>query len=365
MHAVRSASEPDVRTWTSLFVLFTVACGSSGSSGQASGGAAGSGTGGSGGIGSTGGSGAAAGSGSSAGSGATGTGGASGGSGGNAGAVACTPTPGTNAQEVGCDQVRVGIIEHPGQAPRLDLRARISAGEGCVIIDQIILGTEANPLQTIDTGGIQAVEYSKRLLETEADPAIAALCSDEKKRVEPFGFVATGRMDGGTFTAKCGSAGFGTSWPPGVAMTCNSGITQAPLSGNSTVDSYASLTNTTLWSSFWHPAGSGKVTSVGPNVRIIPFVPPFSASPPMDAFDSTGWTGSASETTIDGAELSQVQAHNPTDVLGTELCPAWDPNDPTPGAKPIFFARISGQTTEGAFFAEILTDICTRALQNP
>jgi hypothetical protein len=331
-----------VRIWTSLFVLFTVACGSSGSggSGQTSGGGAGSGTGGSGGIGSTAGSGAAAGSGSSAGSGGTGTGGGSGGTagtGGNAGGPACEPTPGTEAKNVGCDQVRVGLIEHPGQAP----------------------------LQTIQTGGIEAVAYSKRLLETEADPDVAALCNDEKKRVEPFGFVAKGRMDGGTFTAKCGAAGTGTSWPPGVAMTCHSGISEAPISGNSIVDSYATLTNTTLYSSFRHPPGSGKLTSVGPNVRIIPFPAPYSATPPMNAVDSTGWTGSASEMSVDGQDYSQFQAFNPTDVLGTDICPAWDPNDPTPPAKPVYVARVGGQTTEGAFESEILVDICTRAAQSP
>jgi hypothetical protein len=357
-----------VRIWTSLFVLFTVACGSSGSggSGQTSGGAAGSGTGGSGGIGSTGGSGAAAGSGSSAGSGGSGTGGTpTGGSGGNAGGPPCEPAPGTEAKSFSCDFVRVGIIEHPGQAPRLDLRARVSGGEGCVIIDEVILGSEANPLQTIPTGGIEAVEYAKRLLETEADPDIAALCNDEKKRIEPFGFVAKGRTDGGTFTAKCGAAGTGTSWPPGVAMTCHSGISEAPSAGNSIVDSYATLTNTTLYASFRHPTGSGKLTSVGPDVRIIPFPAPYSATPPLNPFDSSGWTGSASETIIDGQEYSQLHAFNPSDVLGTDICPVWDPNDLTPPAKPVYIARVGGQTTEGAFESEILVDICTRAPPAP
>jgi len=352
-----------VRIWTSLFVLFTVACGSSGSggSGQTTGGAAGSGTGGSGGIGSTAGSGAAAGSGSSAGSGGTGTGGTStGGSGGNAGGPACEPAPGTEAKNFSCDQVRVGIIEHPGQAPRLDLRARVSGSDGCVIIDEVILGTEANPLQVIDAGGVEAVEYSKRLLETEADPVVAALCTDEKKRVEPFGFIAKGRMDGGTFTAKCGAAGTGTSWPPGVAMTCHSGIAEAPFSGNSMVDTYATFTNTTVWSAFRHPAGSSKITSVGPDARIIPFPAPYSSTPPLNAFDSSGWTGSASETTIDGQEMSQFQAYNATDVLGTDICPSLDNSDPFPEPQPIYLARFSGQTSEGAFESEILVDICTR-----
>lgn len=351
-----------MRTFASLFfVLFTAACGSSGSggSGQTSGGAAGAGTGGSGGIGSTGGSGAAAGSGSSAGSGGSNVGGSGGGSGGNAGAPPCVPAAGTAEKTLGCDFVRVGIIEDTGKPARLDLSARVS-GEGCILIDEIILGTEASPLQTIDAGGIEAVAYSQRLLSTEADPDIAALCDDEKKRIEPFGFVAKGRTDGGTFTAKCGAAGTGSSWPPGVAMSCHSGIAEAPMSGNSMVDTFSTFTNTTVWSAFRHPPGTSKITSVGPDARIIPFPAPWSATPPLNPFDSTGWTGSPGESTIDGQEMSQFQAYNPMDVLGMEICPPIDNNNPFPDPKPVYFARFSGQTSEGPFTSEILVDICTR-----
>jgi hypothetical protein len=258
------------------------------------------------------------------------------------------PTAGTADETFGCDFVRVGVIEQPGQPTRLDLSARISGSEGCVVVDEIILGTEANPLQTIAAGGIEALAYSQRLLTTEADPDIAALCNDEKKRIEPFGFIAKGRFDGGTYTAKCGSAGTGTSWPPGVAMACHSGIAEAPMSGNSMVDTYATFTNTTIWSAFRHPPGSGKITSIGTDARIIPFPAPWSATPPLSAFDSTGWTGSPSETTIDGQEMSQFQAYNATDVLGVDICPPYDNSVPFPDPAPIYFARFTSSTSARA-----------------
>jgi hypothetical protein len=261
--------------------------------------------------------------------------------------------------------VRIGVMQNPGKPARLDIRARISAGVGCALVDQVILGDDQNPIQTIDAGGIEALDYNERLLDVEAVPEISGLCSDETQRIEPFGFIAKGRMDGGTFTAKCGPAGFGTGWPPHVVVSCHSGIAEQPYAGNSTVDVLGSFTSTTLWAAFRHPPEGGKPLSATGDIRILPYVSPFPPKPSIDAFDTTGWQPSFSESIISEKPVTQFQAANGSDVLGPDVCPAYDPGNPTPDPGPVFLAKVSGAGSEGAFSSEIFVGICTRVQSTP
>ena len=257
------------------------------------------------------------------------------------------------------------MIERPGEPAKLQLRARVSSGT-CALVDQVILGSESNALQTIDiAGGVQAVEYHETLFEVDAAAPLTALCGDEQKRIEPFGFIAKGRIDGGTFTAKCGPAGFGSGWPPHVVLTCHQGIWEQPYAGNSMVQPFGPYVSTDLYAAFRHPSGSYSLVSAAGDVRILPAAAPFSSTPPLSPFDTTGWTAYVSETTVSGTPISQLQLLSDEDELGTDLCPMIDPNEPFPEPSPVYIAKVSGQTTEGPFTSEIFVDICTRVPSSP
>ncbi len=286
------------------------------------------------------------------------------------GTPACEPTPGSETHEYGCDQVRVAVIERPGEPAKLQVRARISSfasGEVCVVLDQVVLGDDQNALQTIDlAGGVPAGDdYHQTLFEVDAASAISGLCPDESKRIEPFGFIARGRVDGGSFTAKCGTAGFGTGWPPHVVLTCHSGIWEQPNGGSSMVQPLGPYISTDLYATFGHPAdGSWKLTGASGDIRILPAAAPFSSTPPLFPFDTTGWTPSASETTTPGT-VSLLQFFSNEEELGTDVCPLIDPNQPFPEPSPVFIAKVSGQTSEGPFKSEIFVDFCTRVPKAP
>jgi hypothetical protein len=262
--------------------------------------------------------------------------------------------------------VRVAVVERAGEPAKLQVRARISlfgSPGQCSLLDQVVLGDDNNALQVIDLpSGIEAGDdYTNMLFEVDAASAVSALCGDETKRIEPFGFIATGRLDGGTFTAKCGPAGFGSGWPPHVVLTCHSGIWQQPYGGNSVVQPLGPVTQTTLYAAFAHPEGSWQLQSALGDVRIIAATPPFSPIPPVAPFDTSGWSANVSETTVSGKLLSQLQLGSLEEELGTDVCPAHDPNEPLPEPSPVYIARVSGQSSEAAFSSEIFVDICTRA----
>jgi hypothetical protein len=344
-----------MRTWglPASALLLCIGCGSGGSSGGGLAGAAGSAG--------AGGSAASAGFGGASGAGGqAGEGGSAGGAAGSAGASACEPAPGDQQIEGGCDMVDVAVIDRPGETTRLQLRARIIATDGCALLDQVILGTEQSPLVTIDAGGVEVKSPYDKLLDVDADPALQQLCGDETQRYEPFGFVAKGRMDGGTFIARCGKAGFGSGYPPHVLLTCHSGIAEQPRGGSALIEAFGATLSTQLYGAFPHPPDDWMLVSASTSIRIIPGPPiAFSSTPPISPFDTTGWTAFANETLVGGLQ-SQLQFFGDGDKLGTDLCPAYDPNDPLPDPSPVFLMRVSGQTNRGPFTSEISASYCTR-----
>jgi hypothetical protein len=328
-----------------------------------------SGGGGTGGQAGSAGSGGAATGGTGANGGAAGVGasGGSAGAAGSGGATSCTPTGGSNVEQASCDQVSVAVIDRGGKK-RLQVRARVTlwSQPGCSVIDEIVLGQQGTVLQTIDAGGMEVPDsYTKTLLEVDAAPAVSDLCANETKRFEAFGFTAKGRTDGGTFEAKCGPADSGGHWPPAVVLSCHSGIADAPFAGNSMVESLGPNLHTTLDAAFRHSTAADAITSVDGNARILPAVESFFGGAPIDPFDTTGWDGYVSETTVSGQQMSQISMFAQDDVLGLELCPAIDPTNPTPDPSPVYLAKITGTTASGPFSSEVYVDICTRAPTTP
>ncbi len=184
---------------------------------------------------------------------------------------------------------------------------------------------------------------------------ITSLCQDESQRVEPFGLIATGRLDGGTFAARCGKADSGSSWPPDVVMGCHAGIVRQPGAGNSMVAPVGNTTSTSISTWFPHPEGSHLITSVDSQIRIIPFAWDTMAPAP---FNSSGWDTWVSEGTGPGnVPHSMVDLDMLADPLGLEVCPHHS-DEMVP---PVFITRITGQTDQGPFTSEAFVDICTRA----
>ena len=191
--------------------------------------------------GTTGSAGAGTGASSAGGSGAGGaaTGGATtsgpGGGGSGGGGEPCEPTAGNEVFSGYCDDVRVALIEGAGQ-PRVQVAARMNAGAiGCAIVDSVILGDdENNAIQTLttaielDDSGVQ-VHVADAVANSELVTSCAVPPGDNGAgRVEAFGFIARGRVDGGTFEARCGRADSGSSWPPDVVLTCHDNIENQP-----------------------------------------------------------------------------------------------------------------------------------------
>jgi hypothetical protein len=193
-----------------------------------------------------------------------------------------------------------------------------------------------------------------------ANTALAGLCATDSGRFDGIGLVVHGHMDGGTFTATCGSNASGATWPPSVVLTCHTGLSKAPIGSDASVMSVMGLAYDQMYGAIPQPP---VVTSIDPTVHIVPGTPPFSPVP-LSPSDTTGWMTSVSTMMQpDGSSVTNLSLVSSMDVLGSQLCPAGCAAPPCPSTPPAFIVRVTGATDSGAFESELYVPMCPREMQ--
>jgi hypothetical protein len=257
-----------------------------------------------------------------------------------------------------CDQVQVAVVAHLAGKARVAIAGRLSSTPGaCIRIDGVdVVDAGSNVLEHIAVAGL-ALHSDDTVPWAEAD-AVAAVtkpCGADTPRAEAFNVVVKGASDGGTFEVICGAHGGGSSWPPGVQLTCHDGLDAPPRAyGDAMVTTNAKFGITTTQLDAFFPEVDG-IASVDGAVHVIPEV---WMGQPLAPLDTTGWTATVSP----GQGSTQVSLLADKDVLGTDACPVQSPN-PQPGdpPPPILLARLKGMGAKGAFSSEVYVNLCTRA----
>ncbi|MBI5160031.1 MAG: hypothetical protein HY996_01195 [Micrococcales bacterium] len=275
---------------------------------------------------------------------------------------ACAPAPGDAVIDASCDEVEMAILD----SARMEVSGRVILGVGdgvCARVTSVDVLVGDAVLQTLDgSPGALGLDFTSGVLATgDADASLAARCGTDEPWANVDGLVVRGRADGGTFEARCGTADFGTGWPPHTILTCHEGLDTPPGDGNAMVTAGEGFTWTDLYAYFPHAEGFA-VTSIDPVMHIRPATSGFGGGPPLEPFDTQDWTAWVGETDYPGmGAATQASLHADGDPLGLDLCPITSPEpDPLAPLPPVFLARVTGQTTEGAFSSEIYVRMCTR-----
>jgi len=282
-------------------------------------------------------------------------------------ADACVPAAGDEIIQAHCDEVEIAVLAGGGPT-RVQVRGRLSFGLGdgtCARADSVDVLRGQELVQILDgaPGALGLDLTSGRLAEGEADAALSVRCGTDEDWADRFGLVVRGRVDGGTYEARCGSADSGSGWPPRVLLTCHEGLAEPPGRGNAMVTGGDGFTWTDLYAYFPHPDGQA-ITAVGDAIRILPSFEPWGfGGATTEPFDTQGWTAWVGETDIPGTGITtQASLHADGDPLGLAVCPLTPPEpDPQAPLPPVFLARVTGTTEIGPFSSELYVSLCTRA----
>jgi hypothetical protein len=275
----------------------------------------------------------------------------------------CVPKAGTTAANAYCDLFELAYFTMDGKAPRVELRGRVSPSmpdPACAVIDGVEVQTEGKTVATLTGTGVFASGSERALLATGGTfEALANRCAGDTNRFGGFGFVITGHMDGGTFTAHCADAEGGSRWPPAVRVTCHHNVDASPPASSAMVSSAGSFTSTSMNITAPHASG-GALETVSSTLHVIPGFPSLLGSPPsmLAPFDSTGWEASLGEST--SPTSTSISLFDTKSPLPAELCPP--PTVPGPGTSPppVFLARITGSGERGAYSTEAYVNSCTK-----
>jgi hypothetical protein len=285
---------------------------------------------------------------------------------------ACMPMPGSATTTTGCDLLQLAVIAHDGAPSELVLTGRIYSTLGidtqCALIDgvDIVESSATSPVvQHLDGGAsIQLDSTEREIARGMVSPTIEAACGsdDPAMRFDTYGIVVRGRIDGGTFEAHCARAEGGGRWPPALRITCHRNVDAPPNSGNAMVSMSSFMgtpfSSTMFYASAPHGAG-GALTTVDSSIHVIAQRSSFDPGPPIASFDTTGWTGTASESGST-PPYSQLQAFASTAQFDTQLCPPpmTGPPDPSWIPPPVFLARLTGMGGHGAYSTEVFVNMC-------
>lgn len=276
-------------------------------------------------------------------------------------AGACVPSGGSATTEGYCQQIMLSVLRFDDASPSLFATGiTTSTGEGCAAIDRVdILHADGRPIQTLDES-LTGSSYFRARASTVA-PEIAALCDREEGRFDPFAVEVHGRVDGGTFVARCGAEEFGSGWPPDLVVTCHENLPTGPTyMGNGMVQSTGMFTSASV--SFMYPNLDGiTIDDVAGDARVVPGTWGF-GSVPIAPFETTGWTTSVGFPTS-AEEFVLVQLFASSDPLGEDVCPVPVtmpmPGDPPP---PVFLLGVHGTAGGRAFTSEALISSCYRVV---
>jgi hypothetical protein len=264
-----------------------------------------------------------------------------------------------------CDLGIIHVLRHTTGSNRVVVQARVGTGmPTCGAIDSvdILRGSTmlahlgASPLVTL---GSQSADIASG----DAPTALVSECANETTRLTAYGLVIRGRDERGPFEARCGTAESGGRWPPGTSLACHQNIERPPLGNASITQSNSTFgSSANLSINFPHRAGTPAATSIGGVIRVVsPQYAPFQGGTPLLSHDTSGWTGGTSESDTVWGPTTQatVMYFGSMPAFDSTLCPP--PSMPGPGSPlpPWYLARVSGQGSEGAFSAEVLTSCVT------
>ena len=295
--------------------------------------------------------------------------GADGGPGSDAGrAEVCMPTAGSETFTSGCGLLELAILRRTGLPDELRLSGRLfGASPGtssCAVIDGVDILNGAAVVQHLEGGAsVQLDSQEAELGHGVPDATIAARCASDENRFGGYGIVVTGRVDGGSFTARCADAEDGSRWPPALRITCHENVDAPPLAASPSVmvSSFMGMTfrSTMLYTVVPHDAG-GVITAFDETVHVIPQRATFDPGPPLMPHDTGPWMGSVGESTPPSSPGSILSLFSSETPFGTDLCPPHDPSPPGPGfiPPPVFLARITGMSTHGPFSTEVFANGC-------
>lgn len=278
-------------------------------------------------------------------------------------ATACEPMAGTTVGDAYCDLFELALFG-AGASREARLFGRVDPGTtGCAVIDEVEVLEGSTTVATLPGAGVFASGEPRALL--ARGPAVAAMtdrCAMEDRRFGGFGLIVRGRMDGGSFEARCADAEGGGRWPPALRITCHEGVEDRALTAHADVSIFGAFTSSTL--SVYVPHGPGAaLTGVDMRVRVIPSTYSLFGPPPtVTPYDSDGWSGSVSESPPSGGNpaLSQIYMSQMSAAFGTELCPPPSTGTPGPGdtPPPVFLVRITGSGELGPYSTEAYVDYC-------
>jgi len=273
---------------------------------------------------------------------------------------------GSLAINLGCDLLHLAVMKRDGAATKVLLSGRLGptvSPAPCAVIDGIDILRGTTVVQHVAGGEPFLVSSGEREIAEIADPVadITDRCASEdpSQRFDAYGIVLTGRLDGGTFTAKCAQAEGGSRWPPALRITCHQNLDAPTEQGNAHVDVYVvggTSHPSSYLNAFARHRDGGAIKSLDTTLHILA-VKPYLTGMPVAPRDSTGWSAMASESE---AGLSQLNFLAVTDQLGEDLCPLVPDGPPGPNTPvgPAFLARATGTGERGRISTEIFAHSC-------
>jgi len=295
----------------------------------------------------------------------TGDGGApvDGGSPSDGGGGSCEPTSGSMTSDAFCDFFELALFTSGG-ATEARLHGRMNGlPEGaCAVIDEVEVQEGGATIGTLAGAGSFTPGDERALL--ARGPALApmtARCSSDEGRFGGFGLIVRGRVDGGSFEARCADAEGGSRWPPALRVTCHENVDRQAFSAYAEVRSFPGATLTSLSASMPHGPG-GAITAVDPTARVIGHASSAFGGPMVPApFDLTGLVTNVSESS--GPVLgpySSLSMSAPDDPFGTILCPTPTMPGPMSPPPPVMLVRLTGTSEHGPFRSEVYIAGCSR-----
>lgn len=280
-------------------------------------------------------------------------------------AITCSPTSGPATGGAYCDLLELAILRNGDTAEaRVTGRLMPDGATGCAVVDEVeVLEDGGASMGTLAGAGAFSTDTYRPLL--ARGPALAPMltrCGTDEGRFEGYGLVIRGRVDGGTFEARCGRAEGGSRWPPALRMTCHENLDTPPSWSGAMISSFMGMENTQASIEVPHGPGAA-ITSITGEMRVIPYSSPFAPGPmapaPFSIPDLVGNVSEASSPTLGTYSFVHLLASR--DVFGATLCPT-PPAMPGPGTPvpPVFLLRFGGNSERGAFSTEVYMEYCNR-----
>ncbi len=296
-----------------------------------------------------------------------GGGGSDGGGGATDAGPDCDPEPGSESVGAYCDLFELAVIDDGAGAVRARLTGRVGPDGvpdgSCAVVDEVEVREGDTTIGTLDGGGpFTTHDQYAVIAQDTALPEMISRCDGDADRFGGFGLIIRGRMDGGTFEARCADAEGGSRWPPALVITCHENVDEPPFGAYTSVDSYGAFTYSTVDVTVPHGSG-GALTSVDGTIRVIPHADSWSSVVVPDPFDVTGMDGSVHEGSAPlPGTYTQLLLSKDEDIFGTDLCPPPDTGEPGPAYEPppVMLIRVTGTSERGPYSTEALADYCTR-----